>query len=233
MNRKIRSFYIDVMNCACSKSECPQAWKDFKLGLVPRGFNPCESNTAKILVVAKNPGHPLKEETSFYKGKRGEDLLKAKEEWDSERSKRIKSSRDPSLKYHKNLRRYLRYFLGISNELETYSEYLKSYTYDHEKEISEHVAFTNLFKCSTKYEQERIEKKSFDICFEKYFIREVELIRPKAILALGGEVYSFLKNQQLGFPLVKIRHPSYFYKVAAEHDKLSIVKKKLENHLHP
>ena len=59
-----------------------------------------------------------------------------------------------------------------------------------------------------------------------------QLIRSKVILALGGEVASFLQSQQLGFPLISIRHPSYFYRAAAEHDKLSIVKKELENQLH-
>ena len=79
MNNKIRSFYIDVMNCAYKENEWTHAWKDFSPGVVPRAFSACKSNTAKILVVAKNPGHPLEGETTSYKGKKGEDLLKAKE----------------------------------------------------------------------------------------------------------------------------------------------------------
>jgi uracil-DNA glycosylase len=223
MNKTIRSFYIDVMNCAYRKDECPQAWKDFSAGLVPRAFSPCNSSAAKILVVAKNPGHPLEKEERFYKGKRGKDLLKAKVEWDSERSRRIPTTKDNSLKYHKNLRRYLRYFLGLSEKLETYAEYQTNYTQDHEKEISEYVAFTNLFKCSTKCEQERIKDPSFDICYRKYFIREIRLIRPKSILALGNEVAQFLERQQLAVPVLAIKHPSYFY---SKDDELGILRKK-------
>jgi len=99
--------------------------------------------------VAKNPGHPLDGERSFFKGKRGAALLKAKERWDSERSKRIQTTNDNSLKYHKNLRRYLRYFLDMSKRLETYKEYQVKYNQDHERDISEYVKFTNLFRVCT------------------------------------------------------------------------------------
>jgi uracil-DNA glycosylase len=233
MNNKMRSFYRDVMNCAYSKKECPQAWKDFSAGLVPRAFSPCKSSATEILVVAKNPGHPLKGETVFYKGKRGEDLLKAKEEWDSERCNRIHSTNDKSLNFHKNLRRYLRYFLGLSKQLETYEEYQTNYTLDHEKEISEHVAFTNLFKCSTEFEQKPIKNTSFEICYGKYFIDEIELIKPRCILALGNEVTKFLKSKQLKIPVISIRHPSYFYRKNDEMNILSNKKMELKNSLNP
>jgi uracil-DNA glycosylase len=218
MNKKFKPFYIKVMNCTCSRSECPQSRKDFKSGWAPpRGFNPCKSNTANILVVGKNPGHPLEKEIPFYKGKRGENLLKAKEEWDSFKCETmLPSIKDRSLKYHKNLRRYLRYFLELSKKLETYKEYHTSYSLDHEKKISEHVAFTNLFKCSTKCERERIKDASFENCYKKYFKEEIKLIRPQCILALGKEVTKFLKSKQLEVPLISIRHPSYFYRKNAE-----------------
>lgn len=225
MNKKFKPFYIKVMKCACSKRECPQSRKDFKSGWAPpRGFNPCKSNTTKILVVGKNPGHPLEEEIPFYKGKRGENLLKAKEEWDSFKYKMLRSKKkDRSLKYHMNLRRYLRYFLRPSKKLETYKEYKTNYTTDHEKEISEHIAFTNLFKCSTKCEQERIKDTSFENCYEKYFYEEINLIKPQSILALGKEVKKFLKSKQLNIPLISIRHPSYFYR---KNDELNILRNK-------
>jgi uracil-DNA glycosylase len=233
MNKKFKPFYIKVMNCTCSKSECPQSKKDFKSGWAPpRGFNPCKSNTTKILVVGKNPGHPFDEEIPFYKGKRGENLLKAKEEWDSFKYTMLRSKKkDRSLKYHMNLRRYLRYFLGLSKKLETYKEYQTNWKPDHEKEISEHVAFTNLFKCSTKCEQERIKDTSFENCYEKYFKEEIELIRPQIIFALGSEVTKFLKSKKLDVPLISIRHPSYFYKKNDELKKLKNKKTALKNAL--
>lgn len=221
------------MNCAYGKNECPHAWKDFSAGVVPRAFSPCKSNTAKILVVAKNPGHPLQEETIYYKGKKGDDLLKAQEGWDNERCKTIKTTKDKSFKYHKNLRRYLRYFLDLSKKLETYEEYQNNYVQGYENEISKQVAFTNLFKCSTEYEQERINDASFSICYRKYFSEEIKLINPKSILALGNEVAKFLEKQQLAVPVVTIKHPSYFYRRADEYDILRKKKAELTNILKP
>jgi uracil-DNA glycosylase len=233
MNKKITAFYIDVMNCSFSKKECPQALKSISAGLVPRAFSPCHSTTADILVVAKNPGHPLSGEPSYFRGKRGKALLKAKEEWDSERSKRMQTTNDNSLKYHRNLRRYLRYFLGISKSLETYDEYQVKYNNNHEKEISRRVAFTNLFKCSTKCEQAKIKRSSFAVCYKKYFVREMELIQPKAILTLGSEVSHFLQAYQLEVPIVSIKHPSYFYQRKDEANILREKKFELQEILNP
>jgi len=224
------------MNCTCSKSECPQSKKDFKSGWVPRGFSPQNSNTAKILVVGKNPGHPFKEEKLLYKGKRGKNLLRAKEKWNSLKCEMILSNlkefhsiKDKSLIYHMNIRRYLRYFLGLSKKLETYKEYLTNYKPDYEKEISEHVAFTNLFKCSTKCEREKIKDTSFENCYEKYFKEEIKLIKPKTIIALGKEVKKFLDSKQL--KVIYIKHPSYFYRINDELDILRNKKKELRKRL--
>lgn len=238
MNKKFKPFYIKMMNCTCSKSECPQSRKNFNSGWVPRGFSPQNSNTAKILIVGKNPGHPFKKEKLRYKGKRGKNLLKAKERWNADKLEMIRlnltkyhSMKDKSLKYHMNLRRYLRYFLGLSKKLETYKEHLTNYKTDYEKEISEHVAFTNLFKCSTKCERERIKDTSFENCYEKYFKEEIELIRPQIIFALGSEVTNFLKSKKLDVPLIFIRHPSYFYKKNNELKELKNKKTELKNAL--
>lgn len=231
MNNKIRKFYIGVMNCEYTNEHCPQAWKDISLGLIPRAFTPCKSRQASILVVAKNPGHPLDGESAYFRDKTGEVLLNAKEKFDLEKYVRIRTSNDRSLRYHKNLRRYLRYFLGISSELETYEEYQLSYCAEHEKEIFQHVALTNLFKCSTEDERGRITNQSFQTCYDKYLSREIELWRPKVILALGEEVSCFLEKKNL--PLVSVRHPSYFYRKADEKRILGSVKKKLTKILTP
>lgn len=216
------------MNCNCGKSECPQALKSFRTGWVPRGFSPHNSSRTKILVVGKNPGHPLEGETSFYKNKKGEVLLSAREKWSIEWLKRLKNTNDNSLKYHKNLRRYLRYFLDLSAKLEQYDEYKPG---TGENAIKKAVSFSNLFKCSTECEQEKIKDNSFGVCYEKYFIREIELIKPQIILALGNEVSKYLKRKQLSIPLVSIKHPSYFYKGADEVDILSSKKRELRTKL--
>ena len=233
MNDKIRKFYVGVMNCEYTNDHCPQAWKDISSGLIPRAFTPCKSWQASILVVAKNPGHPLDGESTYYRGKTGEDLLDAKERFDLEKQEWIRTNNDRSLRYHKNLRRYLRYFLSISPRLETYKEYKRSYCAEHDKAIFRHVALTNLFKCSTQDEQEKIKSESLQTCYDKYLLREIELWHPKVILALGEEVSEFLKKQDLTVPLVSINHPSYFYRTEEERRILGIVKNRLTKILTP
>lgn len=227
MNEKIRKFYIDVMNCKYTNNNCPQAWKDSSLGVVPRAFTPCKSQQASILVVAKNPGHPLNGESDYFRDKTGEALLKAKERFDLEKQAWIQTSKDRSLRYHKNLRRYLRYFLSISPRLETYGEYKRTYCSEHDKAIFCRVALTNLFKCSTEDEREKIKSESLQTCYQKYLLREIELWRPKVILTLGDEVSAFLKKKNLTVPLVSIKHPSYFYRKEEEKRILGIVKNRL------
>ena len=95
------------------------------------------------------------------------------------------------------------------------------------------MAFTNLFKCNTKCEQERIKNSSFDICYRKYFIQEIELIKPHTILALGDEVSKFLKRKQLKVHLISIKHPSYFYRKNDEPDILRMRKTELTDILKP
>ena len=75
MKSKIEDFYIDVMNCAYKKNECPKAWNIFSIGLVLRAFSICKSSIVKIFVVGKNPGHPLNGETIYYKNKKRSEFI--------------------------------------------------------------------------------------------------------------------------------------------------------------
>lgn len=231
MNQKIKEFYLKVMKCNYDKRKCPIAWKNFQKGLVPRAFYPCLAKKALILVVAKNPGCPLKGEREYYKGKRGAGLFKAKDKFRLELLKRIKNGKDKSFKYHRNVFRYLRYFLGISRMLETYKDYINNYAVAHEKEISKYVAFTNLFKCSTRNEQQKLTQEMIFPCYERHFGKELELMRPKVILAFGNEVTGFLKKQKLRIPIVSIKHPSYFYRKDKELGHLKKIKLELGRHI--
>ena len=221
------------MNCNYSRRQCPLAKKNYSIGWVPRAFTPCKSENVKILVIGKNPGHPLVGECNYYKGKKGAALLKAKEQFDLKKIELIRNRNNKSLNYHKNMRRYLRYFLGFSKRLEKFEEYQCSDVSLHDKEIFRHVAITNLFKCSTKCEQQKLKRKDFYSCYKKYFPRELELISPKVILALGGEVSRFLSSVALPVPIVSIKHPSYFYSRNEEPKYLKTIKRKLDRHLIP
>lgn len=76
--------------------------------------------------------------------------------------------------------------------------------------IYEKSMFTNLVKCST--ESNAINKQNVDDC-NFHLKNEIELFKPKKIIALGNVVYNFL--QQLDFInkdiLTNIYHPAYQY----------------------
>jgi|GEM_PF-2317660 len=76
--------------------------------------------------------------------------------------------------------------------------------------ILEKSIFTNLVKCSTP--DNKIIQEQFNAC--KFHLKhEIEMLKPKIIVALGDHVYNFLISSKL-FPthnIVKIYHPAYQY----------------------
>lgn len=146
-------------------------------------------------MVGKNPGHPLPGEKNKYKGKMGFELfneyryhLKLYEE--------INNLKDRSLIFHKNLFRYLSSIRGIKNDSKT---------------IYQYYAHTNLVKCSTIGEQDKLNKDTIEICYNKYFTKEIEFFKPKILLALGREVEKYLLKKiddHKVLNIIYIKHPS-------------------------
>lgn len=66
---------------------------------------------------------------------------------------------------------------------------------------------TNAVKCSTT--DNKITNKILKNCFENFKL-ELEYCKPKLIIALGNQVYDFLRMQEIE-NLEKLRHPSYYF----------------------
>lgn len=146
-------------------------------------------------------------------------MLEAHKEFMKDLFENRHSSKEKSKRFHRNLSRYLTFFLNVTPD-----------------EIFTRAAFTNLVKCSSINEQEKPKnlRKAVNSCFKKFFLEELELYKPKVVLALGGEVYDFLKEQEDELKvhcacLIGIKHPSYYYKKERENDILSKVKKHIEH----
>ena len=60
----------------------------------------------------------------------------------------------------------------------------------------------------------------FENCFNKLFVEELEIYKPKVVLAAGNEVYNFLKHR-IKYPIVKVKHFTYFY---PKKDEVKILK---------
>jgi len=215
-DKELIALYTDCVNCSNNENDCPSIWKDFSTGVIPRGFY-FESSNIQILVIAKNPGHPLEREQKLLVNKSGKELLNSYFSFHRSLYKKFKFSSERSTTFHKNLfNRYLPYFLDIPAE-----------------KIYSKIAHTNLVKCSTRNEQERLNKRVMLTCFNKYLLNEIRIYQPKVILALGNEVYQFLKKHQDKFnvPIIKIKHPSYFYRKEEEKEILKSIKEEIHTYL--
>jgi len=73
--------------------------------------------------------------------------------------------------------------------------------------IYHYCYITNLVKCSTQ--DNKVNDYYSNICFEEHLKKEIEIIKPKFIIALGNQVYNYL-NQKLDCNVYKIKHPSYY-----------------------
>ena len=208
----LNNLYINCMNC---KINCPNIMKNIPHGIPPRGFY-FLNIPIKILIIGKNPGHPLKDEKDMFKNKNGEDLFLNYRKYQNNLYSNILSNKEKSTTFHKNLFRYISYFLDMPNDI---------------KEIYKYVAHTNLLKCSTTDEQQKLRncKEAVDNCFNTYLLSEIKYMQPKVLLALGKEVYKYLNKKDLQIPIICIKHPSYYYKKNEETEILNGIKNEINN----
>lgn len=224
----IDELYIACMNCTNTEKECKGILKDFSKGIPPRGFK-YNKAPVKILAVSKNPGHPLKGEPEKYLGKTGISLYEAYRQHQFETFNNLDKLNDKSLVFHKNLFRYLSFFVGLTKNVNSFSDVPNNVD-----SIYEQAAHTNLVKCSTIGERDRLDKTTMNICSEKYLLNEIRLLQPKVLLALGGEVNKFLNNMKKEHelpPIIRIKHPSYFYRKDLEIEILTDIKNQIKKFL--
>jgi uracil-DNA glycosylase len=77
----------------------------------------------------------------------------------------------------------------------------------HKLEIINSCYFTNAIKCSTT--SNKVNSGMFNNCFD-ILQCEIEHIKPKCVVALGNEVFSFLSTKNIE-NLIKVHHPNYYF----------------------
>ncbi|TVQ80563.1 MAG: hypothetical protein EA369_02170 [Bradymonadales bacterium] len=194
---KLDKLYGAVSGCRLPCARCPGTRKS-RLER-PRGFlNGSRTGQAKVLVVGKNPGHPIDEEHEFYRSSRNEPMSKLSARFYEEallRKNFLANTR--GLTFHTRLMNYLRSILNLTDT-----------------EIVRKVAFTNLVKCSTKDKTKQLHPITKHTCYERFLSSEIQLIEPKVIIALGKEAFEFLdknKDEHSVEQLAYLYHPSYHW----------------------
>ena len=155
-------------------------------------------------------------EPELFRGHTGTDLFHAYRNYQERLYPDPGKVREPSTRFHRTLFRYISYFLDV-----------------HHSDIYLHVAHTNLVKCSTPDEQARLNAKTVAQCYSQYFGAELDLLRPKVLLALGREVERFLIKRQVdhGLPVIYIKHPAYRYRREDESQILGGIKRQIAAYL--
>jgi len=220
--KRVLEFYETVVSCENSDKNCPNTVNNLNSGNPPRGFyTEGKPKDIVLLLVAKNPGHPLKEEQKMYCQLPPREIVQTHIEFIRnifQRHHTFGSSDRRSLTFHKNLFRYMSYFLDIP-----------------EDEVFQQCAYTNLVKCSSIGERDNLRIATMRECFQNHLVREIELFNPNAIIAFGREVYNFLSRDAVKRlhlkPVVYIKHPSYYYRKDQEPKILAGLKSEIAQHL--
>ena len=218
MEKRIIEFYERVVSCPNTNEQCPGIINCIDEDFPPRGFLSVGTpNKIDIVIVGKNPGHPVENEIGAYSGKSPRQIVKSifnTSKWtipDEGADKR-------SYTFHKNLLRYLSFFLNIQ-----------------ENEVFERCVYTNLVKCSTIDERDKLPQQTINECFTNYLQAEIALWNPILLLVLGREVERFLNRSQIKAqhrkPVIYVKHPSYYYRRDLEEEILGTIKSEINRHL--
>ena len=217
-NANLLDLYVPVCGCLKSPQECPNTVNSPSSGIPPRGFyTKGTKDSIKILIVGKNPGHVLDHEKPFYTGKSAQEIVMAQLDFAGQTFSTCNSTearKNASLKFHRNLLRYFSYFLDVSSD-----------------DVFTHCAYTNVVKCQTVGEQDRLDKITINPCLMTHFQKEIEFFSPKVIVALGNEAYRALGCLDLGRPIIKLKHPSYYYRKEDEENVLMRLKIEIQKEL--
>ncbi|MEH2206371.1 MAG: uracil-DNA glycosylase family protein [Nostoc sp.] len=227
MNQVI-NFYATVVNCKNSERECPNTLNMNRLNnelnnpaldSPPRGFY-TEGNpeNIQVMLIAKNPGHIINAEIGYYRGS-PKDIAQKHIDWNRglfTGNATTKPGEKGNLVFHKNILNYMSTILDVD-----------------QGEVFKYCVLTNLVKCSTIGEQDKLKKNTIKNCFQCHLMREMTFFNPKVIIAFGREVEKFLHSYKSlhGKPVIYVKHPSYHYKKDEKDSKIVIIKSEIRKYL--
>lgn len=202
---ELRSLLLPIhANLDCGKCLCG-AFVDVDNAWVPRIMVGARKGVraVKLIVVGKNPGHPVPEEASHYRQaisqahspqEKMEMLFDEMVRWGEKCHLESVSGRQGI--YHRRLMAFVKEVLDAKNN----------------DEVLDEVYFTELMKCSTpENEQAKLESLMATTCIKNWLVRELEILPKVPILALGREAELFLRriSPEIDARTVYLSHPSW------------------------
>ena len=189
------NLYTDIVQCP---RQCPGITNDRRQGLIPRSFYWRSSDGAQVslLVVSKNPASSPDWERELFARTAPNDLASA---YLQSAADVFDGVRSVTSNYHSNLIRRVAAVLGVEPTPEA---------------VFRHAAMTALAKCqSVGAKTAKIPHITFETCAEAHLFREIAMLRPVYLLALGNEAFEFLTESSVaarhGLQVGKLWHPSW------------------------
>ncbi len=179
----LTDLYASVTTCG---KRCIGVENDPVKGIMGRSFYcPNEHAGIDILLVSKNPGISDTRENALYAPLDGHGRVQAHE--DFVRARFLGTNHIITSRYHANIIAWVSVILGVPA--------------DHNSVFSR-VAMTALVKChSANLQTDSLPDHTKDACANSYLYAEIRLLKPRFLLALGGEAYDYLND-----PAVKAKH---------------------------
>jgi DNA polymerase len=187
--------YASVTTCS---RQCPGVENDPVNGIMGRSFY-ClnESAGIDILLVSKNPGISDPRENALYAPLSGHDRVMAHEDFVQARF--LGTNHIITSRYHANIINWVSVILDVPAEHDA---------------VFSRVAMTALVKChSANLKTDSLPEITKTACATNFLYREIELLKPKFLLALGGEAFDYLVSPGVKakhcLPVGKLYHPSW------------------------
>jgi len=96
--------------------------------------------------------------------------------------------------------------MGVDYELVGKGDYFRKKLKDLGIDTSK-IYWTNIVKCST--ENNCVPDSDIIIICREWLVREIEILKPKKIVAMGNIAYEYLQDAKFSVPLSKIWHYAY------------------------
>jgi uracil-DNA glycosylase len=167
-------------------------------GIMGRSFYcPFDVSEISLLLVSKNPGISDPRENRIYAPLTDRERVKAHE--DFVRNRFLGTNTIITSRYHEHILQWIAIVLAVEP------------THD---AIFHRTAMTALVKCHSQQDKTKtLPKSTKNICSDAFLYSEINIIRPKFLIAVGDEAYKYLNQSDIQsrhkLPVERLHHPSW------------------------